>query len=133
MKKIFQLLKILFLYLFYFRRQKAKSNLRVEQKVLDWWHFMSMSLPNQRFPLLIYYAHYTVLCSCKIAYSLSSLHYFFPKAREIVFATQVLFSSCCHVQKWQVPFAVVDKGKFISSLHWSRILFTDSDRVSYQT
>ena len=28
-------------YLFYFRRCCPKSNLRVEQKVWDWWHFKS--------------------------------------------------------------------------------------------
>ena len=32
---IYQVLKILFWYLFYFRRYKAKSNLRVEQKARD--------------------------------------------------------------------------------------------------
>ena len=40
---IYQVLKILFWYLFYFRRYKAKSNLRVEQKTQDWWHFTSTS------------------------------------------------------------------------------------------
>ena len=41
------------------------------------------------------------------------LHKFFRKAREIVFVIHVLFSSCYHVQKWQIPFAVAEKENLL--------------------
>ena len=45
----------------------------------------------------------------------------------------MLLSSCHHVQKRQVPFAVPEKGKFIVVCIGAEILFTDSDRGSYLT
>ena len=55
----------------------------------------------------------------------------FQKFREIVFVIQVLFSSCYHVQKQHVPFAVPEKKENLFAVCiGAGIFFTDSDRGS---
>ena len=108
---IYQVLKILFWYLFYFRRYKAKSNLRVEQKARDWCHFISTSTCHLINNCHEWFTIYT-LWSSEIAHSPSSL------------LTLVLSKGQrhCHPEKKENQFAVCIGGE---------ILFNDSEKGSY--
>ena len=121
---IHQLLKISFWYLFYFRSYKAKNNLKVEQKARDLWHFMSTS--SRHLINVLYTEFRNRSFVIKSTYSSS-----FRKLERLVFASQVLFSSC-YVQKQQVPFPVPKKRKIYSQVCIeAEILFKDSDGGFY--